>query len=371
MTAPVQTCPKCGALIVPQLERCRRCNAYLHGTEIEGRLIESIVPRGLARSPGTAIIVGLILLYYLLMLVLAVPADPGALFGFSSFSLQELGATHGTRILRGEVWRFLTSVFGHHDLVHLAFNLWALSDAGPLVEQIFDRKKMLLIYFVSGVASMIVSFAWYVYVREDVAYVSAGASGAVSGLIGAALFGARRMGPSGADLAKAMLRWALYLLAWGFLMSGVNNAAHFGGFVVASLMALVIPLGLTKSVAANRALSVIVLGLTLSLVAATGFMLAAAKGFPVSLSHDGEPRAILGFRYSSGTSDAESDQRAIWETCKDKVELRDCELNARVNDQQPGAYLLLANAYEHNGEGRQAELLRRIAARMYRERPGQ
>ena len=60
----------------------------------------------------------------------------------------------------------------------------------------------------------------------------------VSGLIGAALFGARRMGPSGADLAKAMLRWALYLLAWGFLMSGVNNAAHFGGFVVASLMAL-------------------------------------------------------------------------------------------------------------------------------------
>jgi rhomboid protease GluP len=343
----------------------------LHGTEIEGRLIESIVPRRLAKSPGTAIIVGLILLYYVLMLVLAVPADPGALFGFSSFSLQQLGATHGTRILRGENWRFLTSIFGHHDLLHLAFNLWALSDAGPLVEEIFDRKKMLVIYFVSGVASMVVSFVWYVYFREDVAYVSAGASGAVSGLIGAALFGARRMGPSGAEVAKAMLRWALYLLVWGFMMRGVNNAAHFGGFVVASLMALVIPLGLTKSVLANRGLSVVVLGLTLSVVVATGFMLAAAKGFPASLSHDAEPRSILGFRYSSGASDVESDQRAIWETCKSKVEVPDCELNVRVNDQQPGAYLLLANAFDHSGEGRQAELLRRIAARMYREHPGQ
>jgi hypothetical protein len=257
--------------------------------------------------------------------------------------------------------------------MHIAFNLWALSDAGPIVEEIFDRKKMLVIYFISGVASMMVSFVWYVYVREDVAYVSAGASGAVSGLIGAALFGARRMGPNGAPMVKAMTRWALYLLAFGFLVRGINNAAHIGGFVVAGLMAMVIPLGLAKSVTANRALSGVLFGFLGALLACTTLMLLAAKDFPISLREDEEPRSILGFRYFSGADDANSDQRQIWNACVHHLDgaptpeaLRDCELNVRVNSHQPGAYAQLADLKRRAGERQDAAVLLDISARLHR-----
>ena len=70
--------------------------------------------------------------------------------GFSSFSLIQLGATHGPSILRGQYWRFVTSIFGHHDLLHIALNLWCLVTVGPIVEKIFDRKKMIILYLVAG-----------------------------------------------------------------------------------------------------------------------------------------------------------------------------------------------------------------------------
>ena len=153
-----QTCPKCGALIVPQLVRCRRCDKYLHGTAFEGMLFEHL-PGPLKRSPGTGSLVLGILLYYVVMIGVA---GVRSSLGFSSYSLVELGATHGPSILLGDWWRFATSIFVHHDLVHLAFNLYALIIVGPVVEVLYDKKKTILMYLVAGVGSMIISHLWYV-----------------------------------------------------------------------------------------------------------------------------------------------------------------------------------------------------------------
>src|SRR5262249_11870265 len=140
MPMPVNACPKCGAMIVPQLVRCRQCKAYLHGTSVEGFLFEYLLPAQVQRSPGTATLCLLICLYYALMVALA-GAD--SLFGYSGYTLIELGAVHGPSILRGQYWRFVTSIFGHHDLLHLILNLSSLVAVGDLVERIFDRKKMM------------------------------------------------------------------------------------------------------------------------------------------------------------------------------------------------------------------------------------
>src|SRR5215813_2341378 len=213
MPMPVNSCPKCGAMIVPQLARCRQCKAYLHGTGVEAFLFEQLMPAQVQRSPGTATICLLICLYYGLMLALG---GGDSIIGFSGFTLQQLGAVHGPSIMLGQGWRFVTSIFGHHDLLHLALNLWSLVAVGDLVERIFDKKKMMLIYLVAGVASMAISYVWYVYAIGRPSFVSAGASGAVCGLIGAAWVGAKKMGPQGAEIARSMAKWSALMVVWGF-----------------------------------------------------------------------------------------------------------------------------------------------------------
>lgn len=341
----VTTCPKCGALITPQLERCRRCQTYLHGTALEGALITHLLPEALRTRPGTGTIAIVTLLYYVMMVVLSAPTEPSSALGFSAFSLLQLGATQGARQLLGEHWRYLTSILAHHDLLHLAFNVSALATAGPIVEQLFDRKKMFLLYVASGVLSMVISFFWYVHVLDQPGYVSAGASGAVSGLIGAALFGARRRVLDGRDVARSMTLWSIAMVVWGFMMPGVNNAAHGGGWVVGALIGRFAPLGLAQSVAANRALSVAALATLLLAGAATAQMLAQLRGTPASLTVDDEARHILGMSYAGGADPTDSDRGSLSARCMAGAAspdppsaelLRDCELWARAT---PGSFL--------------------------------
>src|SRR5882672_4172483 len=105
MPMSANECPKCGAMIVPQLVRCRQCKAYLHGTNVEAFLFEQLLPAQVQRSPGTATLCLLICLFYALMLSLA---GSDSIIGFSRFTLEELGAVHGPSILLGQWWRFVT-----------------------------------------------------------------------------------------------------------------------------------------------------------------------------------------------------------------------------------------------------------------------
>lgn len=367
MPIDVKSCPKCGAMIVPQLVRCRQCKTYLQGTRIEGFLFEQVVPEQVRRSPGTATLCIFICLYYALMLVLG---GKDSVIGFSAFTLQQLGATHGPSVMQGQYWRFVTSIFGHHDLLHLALNLWALVVVGDLVEQIFDTKKMILIYLSAGVASMAISHVWYSILTNGILVVSAGASGAVCGLIGAALFGARKIGPRGIDLERTMRRWATFMVVWGFLAPGINNAAHFGGFVVGALLARLTPAGVTQEIHTRKALSIAMLGSYLSLLLCTILMIENVRGFPITLENDAVPRAILGRTYYEGQASEFSDQVLVWQACQDAVQqgaaiddaLMRCELNIRVNANDPASYGILASLLERKGDASRAAKLRELEA---------
>jgi len=370
-TFETKTCPKCDALITPQLDYCRQCGAYLHGTALEGWIFKNLLGGYMSGSPGTALLSLLIILYYVLMTMLA---GLDSVLGFTSFSLQQLGATHGPSILRGQYWRFMTSTFGHHDILHLAMNLWCLVAAGPLVEKIFDRKKMLIIYLLAGTLSMVASHLWYVLILggPNINVVSAGASGAVCGMIGAAWFGARKLGSPGKDVADSMKRWAILMLVWGFFVPGINNAAHFGGFVVGAGLAQLIPTGLTQSVSVQRLLSVFFLGILASLFICCGFMIQNLKGYPVSFNDDLNGRSIFGKVYSEGTEYDYSAQVRIWKQCQTLLKpgsdpldaVKTCEVNVRLNSQVPPSYEFLAIAMDRVGRTDEAKQLREIGARI-------
>lgn len=378
MSRAVDTCPNCGALVTPQLSRCRQCKHYLHGTQFEGFLFEHLLPARFAASPGTGIFLIANVLYYVLMSVLA--GFQNAL-GFSGYSRIQLGALFGPGIWEGEYWRFVTSMLAHGDLIHLAFNLYALTVVGPLIEELFDRKKMMLVYLVSGILSMVASYVFHVEISGGLGN-SVGASGAVSGLIGACLIGARRRGPDGRQVAQVMLRWTVYMAIFGFLVSGIDNAAHAGGWLVGAGLAAVIPLGIVQKRSVQMALSFAVLGLLGAVVLSVGLMLAQARGMPLSFERSAYPGRLFFFTYRPPVDWDVSDEAMAFQDCQSRLKrlyapedgtepttpqqaVTQCRIATRAVPVHQ-SYQLLAAAYEAANDPNRAEEALRIAHRLGR-----
>jgi rhomboid protease GluP len=155
------------------------------------------------------------------------------------------GSNLGILTLGGEWWRLATAVFIHFGILHLAFNMWALWDAGRLVERLFGTARFLLVYAFAGLAGSVASVAWNPGVN------SAGASGAIFGVFGAllAFLLDRRNGVPHLLLVE-MRRHALVFIAlatgFGFVYPGIDNAAHLGGLAGGVLMGALLTRPLTQ-----------------------------------------------------------------------------------------------------------------------------
>jgi rhomboid protease GluP len=138
--------------------------------------------------------------------------------------LDDFGALVPSLVRAGQLWRLMTFNFLHIGLVHLMFNSSALFSIGPQVEETFGSQKFIFIYVGTGVASGIAS---YLFLPSG----TAGASGAIFGLIGVmAAYGYRLGGSLGRGLMRQMLIWAAIGIMFGFFI-GANNVAHIGGFI--------------------------------------------------------------------------------------------------------------------------------------------
>lgn len=138
-----------------------------------------------------------------------------------------LGAKVNQAIVAGEVWRLATAVFLHADLVHIAFNSYALLVFGPHVERPYGRGRFLMIYGLTGLAGSAMSFLLS-------PRASVGASGAIFGLVGAMgayFYRYRDRIVAGRARLATMLSIAVYNLAYGFAVPGVDNWAHIGGLL--------------------------------------------------------------------------------------------------------------------------------------------
>ncbi len=145
------------------------------------------------------------------------------------------GSNFGPYTTDGEWWRLLTSCFVHFGLLHLAFNLWALASFGPLAERLYGSVNYLLLYLFAGICGSLTSIAW----RPDTN--SAGASGAIFGILGALLAAQWRLRstlPTSVlrPLRNSALIFTGYALLAGVLFRGVDVAAHLGGLTAGFLL---------------------------------------------------------------------------------------------------------------------------------------
>ncbi|MFN8653400.1 MAG: rhomboid family intramembrane serine protease [Gemmatimonadales bacterium] len=134
------------------------------------------------------------------------------------------GAKDNAAITGGEYWRLLTVAFLHGGYLHLAVNSWSLFQLGSVLEPAIGRVRFLATYFVSAVTGGLASWAFS-------PALGVGASGAIFGLAGAAVYlswrGSTARLPS--SLAGTLVAWAAVNLVLGFSIPTIDNAAHLGG----------------------------------------------------------------------------------------------------------------------------------------------
>ncbi|MEY8483837.1 rhomboid family intramembrane serine protease [Lachnospiraceae bacterium 48-21] len=149
--------------------------------------------------------------------------------------LLEHGAMFIPKVLEdGEYYRLFTSMFLHFGFEHLMNNMVTFVLIGWNLEIEIGGIKFLLIYILSGLGGNILS-AWYDIQTMDYS-ISAGASGAIFGIIGALLYVAmRNRGHIGDISGRRILVMIAISLYYGFSSSGVDNLAHVGGLVTGFL----------------------------------------------------------------------------------------------------------------------------------------
>lgn len=153
----------------------------------------------------------------------------------STNTLINFGANYDVLTKSGEYYRLFTCMFLHIGIMHLICNMYSLYVIGKEVEGLFGKWKYLLIYLLSGICGSMLSLAF------SYNTVSAGASGAIFGLLGALLyFGYYYRTYLGAVMRSSIIPVILFNLVIGFLSSGIDNAAHIGGLVGGILIAMAV-----------------------------------------------------------------------------------------------------------------------------------
>ena len=138
-----------------------------------------------------------------------------------------------------EYYRILTSTFLHWDIDHLVSNMIVLYYLGEVVEKHFGGIKYSVIYLCAGILGNLLSAAYEVY--KGIYISSAGASGAVFGVIGALfVLVCVHKGHLEQITMGRLLFMFVYPLYSGFAGSGINNAAHIGGFISGVVIAFVL-----------------------------------------------------------------------------------------------------------------------------------
>lgn len=166
---------------------------------------------------------------FFIMLLIGDPED--------AYFMMNHGAMYEPAIVEGkEYYRIFTSMFLHFGITHLLNNMVMLGALGWNLELETGKVKFLIIYFGSGITGNLLSLFINMSTGENV--VSAGASGAVFGLMGALFYVViANRGRIGRLSGRGMIFMILLSLYFGLTSSGVNNEAHIGGLICGFILA--------------------------------------------------------------------------------------------------------------------------------------
>jgi rhomboid protease GluP len=228
-------CPSCGKLVGVNDERCLSC-----GRRNPGMWGLTPALRRLGSDLGFSTIVTVsCTLLYLASLVL----DPGGIgrgglltmLSPSTKAVFLLGASGSVPVFDlGRWWTVLSAAWLHGGPLHLLFNVLWVRQLAPETAEAYGPARSVIIYTAAGVAGFLASslvghFLPFLPPLLRGARFTVGASAPIFGLLGALVHYGRRRGSSA--LGSQALSYAVILGLYGFIMPGIDNWAHLGGFL--------------------------------------------------------------------------------------------------------------------------------------------
>jgi membrane associated rhomboid family serine protease len=221
-------CPACGSVQDKSNRVCGAC-----GSKLTPRFMEILQRAGIIAPQALSISSLLALAIAAIYARMVLSESGGGISFFQTDTLIRFGGVCREYVQGGEWWRLSTYIFLHGGLLHIAFNLIALMQVGPSLEEVFGRGRVLFIFMVTGIAA---GLAQYFFLPSGVPMI--GASGALMGLIGVAAGWGQRDGTRvGREIRNRMVNWAVYTVVFGWFI-GAANWAHIGGFVAGALLGL-------------------------------------------------------------------------------------------------------------------------------------
>ena len=184
------------------------------------------------KTPCTFILIGINILIFLILSFFGMTEDAGYM------------ASHGAMYVpyvigNQEYYRLFTCMFLHFGIAHLINNMIVLLGIGGNLEPEIGTVKYIIIYLLSGLGGNVLSL---IYDLRTMDYaVSAGASGAIFGLIGALFYvSIRNNGHLRNVSGRGILFMIVCSLYLGFTSGGVDNMAHIGGLATGFLLTVIL-----------------------------------------------------------------------------------------------------------------------------------
>lgn len=235
-------CRTCGRLVGVHDARCWEC-----GARYPALWGWAPVFRRMGEDLGfTWITIGACTLLYLGALLL----DPTAIqnrgfLGFLAPSgrvVRLLGAAGIDPVWRdGRWWTILSAGWLHGSLLHIFFNMYWVRLLAPAVARLYGPGRMVIIYMVGSIMGFLLSSVAIVLIYAvspglasilarlvGAAGTTLGASAALMGLLGALIHYGRRGGSS--EVSRWAWGYAILFIVFGFVVPGIDNWAHLGGF---------------------------------------------------------------------------------------------------------------------------------------------
>jgi rhomboid protease GluP len=230
-------CPSCGRLVGVNDDVCLNC-----GRKRPGMWGLTSVVRNLGKDAGffQLVVAGNVFLYLAMLAVDPQHIQMGGLFslgGPSQASLLRFGASGALPVFGlHRWWTVLSAGWLHAGLLHIGFNLYWIRILAPETAELYGPGRMVMLYTAASIGGFAASSLMQQLGVGGV--VTVGASAPILGLLGAMVAYGRRTG-SGV-VGRTAWSYAIYMIVFGFLMRGVDNAAHVGGFAAGFLAGYVL-----------------------------------------------------------------------------------------------------------------------------------